>query len=101
MSNLISNMSISIEEVDRIAKLARLKFNETEKKKLQDELSKILDYVGQLKEVESKIADTPIDMEAANLMRDDYDEQSLSPEDVIKQAPAREGNFIKVKSVLE
>jgi aspartyl-tRNA(Asn)/glutamyl-tRNA(Gln) amidotransferase subunit C len=95
-------MSISIEEVDRIAKLARLRFNEEEKQKLQQELSAILDYVDQLKQVEGKVNIEMIeDPDAVNLMRNDVTEELTSPEEFLKQAPERQGNFIKVKSVLD
>lgn len=94
-------MSISLEEVNRIAKLARLSFSEPEKQKLQQELSAILEYVDQLKELEDKVVSESHDPEALNLVRDDVVEMRESPEEFLKQAPAREGNFIKVKSVLE
>ena len=94
-------MSISIDEVNRIAKLARLNFTDPEKQKLQKELSDILNYVDQLKEVEGKALDFDNDPEAMNLMRDDVIETKESPEEFLKQAPAREGNFVKVKSILE
>ena len=94
-------MSISLDEVNRIAKLARLSFTEDEKQKLQGELSAILNYVDQLKEIESKVASESYDKDALNLMRDDVVEISEPAEEFLKQAPAREGNFVKVKSVLE
>lgn len=94
-------MSISFDEVNRIAKLARLSFSEEEKQKLQHELSAILDYVDQLKQVEDKVQAETYDPEALNLMRDDVAEEVKNPEDFLAQAPAREGNFVKVKSVLE
>ena len=94
-------MAISLEEVNRIAKLARLSFNDSEKQKLQHELSDILNYIDQLKQVEGKIIAEQSDPDAVNLMRDDVVEMRESPEEFLKQAPAREGNFVKVKSVLE
>ena len=94
-------MSISIQEVDRIAKLARLTFNDQEKQKLQQELSSILDFVDQLKKIESKVPQSKPDPDALNLMRDDVAEELQSPDEFLKQAPAKEGRFIKVKSVLE
>jgi aspartyl-tRNA(Asn)/glutamyl-tRNA(Gln) amidotransferase subunit C len=95
-------MSISIEEVDRIANLARLKFSDQEKEKLQTELSTILDYVDQFKKIEGKAAAVDLSkLDGLNLMRDDVAEQTIDPEEFLKQAPAREGRFIKVKSVLE
>ena len=98
----VKSMSISTEEVERIAKLSRLSFNEVEKQKLQTELSAILSYVDQLKEINGKadlnLVDEP---DSINLMRDDVVEVTSSPEEFLKQAPARQGNFIKVKSILE
>lgn len=95
-------MAISIDEVNRIAKLSRLTFTDSEKQKLQDELSSILDYVDQLKQIESKtILNLTDDPDALNLVRDDVATEIVSPEEFLKQAPEREGNFIKVKSVLD
>jgi aspartyl-tRNA(Asn)/glutamyl-tRNA(Gln) amidotransferase subunit C len=95
-------MSISIDEVNRIAKLARLSFSDTEKQKLQTELSSILDYVDQLSLLQSKV--TPLivdDPDSINLMRDDVAIDYTPAEEFLAQAPSREGNFVKVKSVLE
>ncbi len=102
-------MAISLEEVNRIAKLARLSFNEAETKKLQHELSDILNYIDQLKQISAKGGSLPAgqagasggDPDAMNLMREDVAEVRESPEVFLKQSPAREGNFVKVKSVLE
>ena len=95
-------MPISIDEVNRIAKLARLSFNETETKKLQHELSAILDYVDQLKQLGGKVdLAEAVDPDAVNLMRDDIAEEQADTEIFLSQAPAREGRFVKVKSILE
>jgi aspartyl-tRNA(Asn)/glutamyl-tRNA(Gln) amidotransferase subunit C len=94
-------MSISIEEVNRIAKLARLNFSDAEKQKLQKELSDILNYVDQLKEIEGKSLDLEVDESSLNLMRDDVAIPVDNPDEFLSQAPAREGKFLKVKSVLE
>lgn len=94
-------MVISIEEVDRIAKLAKLKFDIDTKLKLQQELSNILDYVGQLKEVAPAALEAEENLEGVNLMRDDFDEQTTPPQDLLVAAPDREGDFIKVQSILD
>ncbi len=95
-------MSISIEEVDRIAKLSRLKFSDEEKQKLQSEMSDILGYVDQLKKIEGKVPNVDLsNLDGINLMRDDVVEITSEAEEFLKQAPAREGDFVKVKSVLE
>ncbi len=94
-------MSISSEEVNRIAKLARLSFTEEQKQKLQLELSTILNYVDQLKQLSDKVEAESYDPEALNLTRDDVAEEFIPAEEFLKQAPAREGDFVKVKSILE
>ena len=95
-------MALSIEEVEKIAKLARLEFSDSEKQKLKHELSSILDYIDQLKEVKDKVSEKPFDdPDSVNLMRDDVAEKTIVPEELLKLAPNREGNFVKVKSVLE
>ena len=94
-------MAISLDEVNRISKLARLSFTEDEKQKLQHELSSILDYADQLKQLQSHVEPNIVDdLDAINLMRDDVAFESV-PEDFLAQAPSRQDNFIKVKSVLE
>ena len=94
-------MSLSIEEVDKISKLARINFSDSEKQKLQKELSDILNYVDQLKELEGKSNESDLDPDSLNLVREDVAINPNSPEEFLKQAPAREGNYIKVKSVLD
>ena len=97
-------MSISLPEVERVAKLSRLNFSEAEKAKLQQELSSILNYVDELKAIEGRSgrADlSAIDPATTNLMRDDAAIPSEDPEEFLEQAPARQGQFIKVKSVLD
>lgn len=95
-------MSISKEEVERIAKLARLKFSDFEKEKLQSELSSILEYVDQLKTVKNKVEIRHFeDSDSLNLMRDDVAEPKAKPEEFISQAPDSEDGHVKVKSVLD
>ena len=94
-------MSISLDEVNRIAKLARLSFEEEEKQKLQTELSAILDYVDQLKAIQSKVLGEEYDKDALNLMRDDVAIESADPKSFLDQVPSRHDDYIKVKSILE
>lgn len=93
-------MAISLEQVEKISKLARLEFSEAEKQKLQSELTGILDYVDQINEIQSQNEEWPAP-EAQNLMRDDVSEELSSPSALLAQVPEKEGNFIKVKSILD
>lgn len=93
---------INKSEVEHIAKLARIKINEKEKGMYAGQLAKILDYVDELKEVdtrETKPTHHAIDM--ANIIRSDRVKKSDKQEKILSQAPQREGDFWRVKAVLE
>jgi aspartyl-tRNA(Asn)/glutamyl-tRNA(Gln) amidotransferase subunit C len=94
-------MPISLDEVNRIAKLARLNFTPSEKLKLQKELSDILNYVELLSGLKEKAGETLPDPSSLNLVRDDVVQRPDDAEEFLKQAPGRDGSLIKVKSVLE
>jgi aspartyl-tRNA(Asn)/glutamyl-tRNA(Gln) amidotransferase subunit C len=93
-------MPISLDEVDRIAKLARLSFNDDEKQKFTQELTQILDYVGQISALTDQVdSDESLDPDSVNLMRDDVALETTSPDELIKLAPQSQDGFYKVKSV--
>ena len=94
---------ISKKEVEHIAKLARLGLTEKEIQKFQRELSKILDYMEKLKEVNvSKVKATSHSIKIENIMRSD-DASSQPVERVnklIEAAPEKKKGHIKVKAIL-
>lgn len=94
-------MEITKEETEKLAKLARLRFSEKEIEKMTLEMSGILNYMDQLKEVEEKTSNVLIDPVGVNLTRNDVVDVTIQPEELLKSAPDREGDFYKVKSVLE
>ena len=91
------------EEVKHLAKLARLGLTEKEMEKIQKDLSLILDYFNQLKEVNTEgIEPTshPI-LTKPYLRKDEISKQS--PEKIqrlIEIAPQKERGYIKVKLIL-
>lgn len=94
-------MAIEIKDVEHLAGLARIKISDSEKVLLQHDLEGILAYVSKIKEVESEAKQVEIG-DLYNVMRDDVEPhaQSLFTEDILSQAPAREGNRISVKKIL-
>ncbi|MFH1565279.1 MAG: Asp-tRNA(Asn)/Glu-tRNA(Gln) amidotransferase subunit GatC [bacterium] len=88
-------------QVQNIAKLARLELNEQEIEKFSVQLSSILDYFDQLKEVDTdNIEPTSQVMGLKNMTRDDLVDQVEIREELIACAPERDGKFVKVKNVL-
>jgi len=99
---------ISKQEVQHIAKLARLGLKPREIEKMRKELSSILDYFNLLKEVDvSKIEPTfhPTKhflKEKLNVSREDLEKPQKSEvkNKLIKLAPKRKDRYVKVKSIL-
>ena len=95
-------MAISREEVDHVAFLARLGLTEDEKATLQEQLSAILEHMRTINELDtSQIPPTAQVIPLRNVMRADEPEPSLPVDDVLRNAPDREGTFFRVPPVLE
>lgn len=94
-------MSISIEEVEKIAKLAKLKFTEPEKQKMAIQLADILNYVEKLNELDtSNVQATHHVLNLVNVYREDKTSQCLPPEQATKNAPKKMNNFFSVPKVI-
>lgn len=95
-------MKISREEVLHIALLARLGLTEAEVDKLSEQLSNILENFEILKQVDTtNIPPTAQSIAIQNVLSDDEIAPSLPLNDVLANAPQKEGDFFKVRAVLE
>jgi aspartyl-tRNA(Asn)/glutamyl-tRNA(Gln) amidotransferase subunit C len=95
-------MSVTIKDVEHIAKLAKLRFTEEEKKRLQMELNKILEYMDKIYELDLKDVE-PLENinDTENVFREDKAEKCLTREEALKNAPAKTEEFFKVPKVLD
>ena len=95
-------MTLSIKDVEHVAKLARLELSEADKEKFTVQLASILNYVETLSEIDTKnVAPMLSSSMAANFLRKDELVPSIEHEEIMRNAPDREGNFFKVKKVIE
>ena len=95
-------MSLTLEEVEHIALLARLDLTHEEKKLYQQQLSDILDHVAKLQNLDTKnISTTSSVLPTEARLRDDLPERSLPTDAVLSNAPEAEKNQFKVPPVLE
>lgn len=95
---------IDLEHIKKLSTLARLELTPQELEGFQGDLSRILDYVGKLENVDTSSVSATLHATATpNILRSDTDAIS-TPEDVIQrmldQAPERKNGYIKVKAVL-
>ncbi|HRE40674.1 MAG TPA: Asp-tRNA(Asn)/Glu-tRNA(Gln) amidotransferase subunit GatC [Ignavibacteria bacterium] len=95
-------MAVSIGEVENISKLAKLKFNEEELKKLQTDLNNILEYIDQLNEVNLDDVE-PLENinELVNILRKDEVMQWLTQKEALQNAPDKTGNYFRVPKVID
>ncbi|WP_320666444.1 Asp-tRNA(Asn)/Glu-tRNA(Gln) amidotransferase subunit GatC [Prochlorococcus sp. MIT 1307] len=92
---------ITSEDVLKVAKLARLEIPDDQIEIYTSQLEKILGYVAQLEEVETKdVSPTTRAVEVVNVVREDVVIESTIKEDLLDQAPQREGNFFRVPKIL-
>lgn len=95
-------MSLTIEDVKKVALLARLKLSDEELAKMQEQLSSILDYMQVLQEVDvTDVPPTAQVTDVVNIVRPDEVRPSLSVEEALANAPDRENGYFKVKPVFE
>lgn len=95
---------INKEQVQHIAKLARLRISKKEEERFQKELSGILDYIEVLKQVNTnKVEPTFHPNEALNIMREDKagPEKEEAVNKLISLAPNKKERHIKVKAVFK
>ncbi len=97
-------MSLSREEILKISELAHIKLAEDEIETFRDQMSSVLEYVGQLGGVDVKGIEPAAHISGvSNVLRDD----AVLPADpalrtaLLEEAPAREGDLVKVKAVFK
>ncbi|NQU18792.1 Asp-tRNA(Asn)/Glu-tRNA(Gln) amidotransferase subunit GatC [bacterium] len=95
-------MNISKETVKYISNLARIELTEEEIEKFSLQLNDILRYIEQLKEIDiTNISPTAHILPISNVKRSDEPRSSLKIDEVLKNAPQKEGLFFKVPKVIE
>ena len=95
-------MKLSHEEVRHIAELAKLGVTDEEVERFSRQLSDVLDYVDMLNELDTdEISPTAQVIAVQNVTRTDEPCESLSPEEVLANAPDREGDRFRVHAILE
>ena len=94
-------MSLTRQEVEKIAHLARLALTEEQLTEYQEQLSAVLDYAAMLNELDlSDVEPTAHAVSRQNVMREDKVEPSLPLEDALRNAKHHTQDQFYVQSVL-
>ena len=95
-------MKLGREEVLHIARLARLGLTETEVNRLSEQLSHILENFEILQQVDTTgVSPTAQSVALQNVMSKDEEAPSLPSNEILANAPRKEGDCFRVRAVLE
>ena len=94
-------MSVTIEKVENIARLAKLSFSEDEKEKFVEQFNQILDYMEKLNELDTSGVEPTYNVLALNnVMRPDEVKNWLTQEQAIANAPRSNHGLFSVPKVI-
>ena len=93
---------ISREDVEHVARLARLHLSDDELTRIQAQLSGILGYIDKLRTLDvAGVEPTTHAVPLVNVMRDDEIRPCLPRDEMLANAPDRSGDFFRVPRILE
>jgi len=93
---------IDSNQVEKIAKLSRLKLTPSEVDEFTSQLSAILDYVEKMNELDtSNVEPLAHCLPVHNVFRSDMPEASLGTHTALSNAPRTDGDFFKVPKILD
>lgn len=96
-------MAITKDQIKHVAKLSRLEFDDENIEDFTEKFDSVLNYVEKLKSVDTTGVKPTYHphSDIKNVMRDDVVKDSLDIEEIMKNAPASENGYIKIKKVIE
>ena len=95
-------MEVNDAMIENLATLARLHFNEDEKKEIKEDLQRMIAFIDKLNELNTDGVTPVLHMsDEINVFREDKIQGSISREEGLKNAPETDGVFFKVPKVIK
>lgn len=89
-------------DIEHVARLARLDLSEPEKERMRSQLDAILTYIDKLRRLNTdNVEPTSHAIPMVNVMREDELRPCLPREEMLANAPEREGDFVRVPRIIE
>ena len=94
-------MQIDSSTVDKLADLAKLEFDAEAKKEIIEDLSRVLDFVDKLNELNTDNVEPLVYLtDEKNVLRKDEVIQEISQKDALRNAPQKDSDYFIVPKVL-
>ena len=94
-------MNVNDELIDKLANLARLKFNSEEKEDIKSDLQQMIGFIDKLNELDTTGVEPLLHMsENINVLREDEVSGTISREEAFRSAPLHDEQFFKVPKVI-
>ena len=95
-------MEVNDALIEKLAHLARLRFNDTEKEEIKHDLQRMIAFVEKLNELDLEGIEPLVHMsDEVNVLREDEITGSISREEALKNAPLHDDQFFKVPKVIK
>jgi len=96
-------VALTPQQVENVARLARLSLSADEVERFGEQLSSILDYIEKLQQLDvSGVQPTTHAVGVTSTpLRDDEQRPSLSPDEALANAPQRDGTYFLVPRIIE
>lgn len=99
---IIQGMPLTHQEVEHIAKLARLELSPAQEELYRQQLSSILDYIAKLRQLDTReVPPTAGGGLTRMVLRADEPRPGLTPEELLRNAPQAEDHQFKIPPVFE
>ena len=94
---------MEIKDIEKLAKLARIELTDGEKQSYLKEITAILGYVDQIKEVVAKVGEERKVGDLRNVMREEMviNESGINTDVLVAEFPRKKDDYLKVKKILE
>ena len=94
--------TISLSQVEHVARLARLELSAADKERMRRELDGILSYIDTLRALQTDgVEPTSHAVPLTNVMREDEPRPSVPQTDMLANAPDPSGEFFRVPRIIE
>lgn len=95
-------MKLTYDQVKKVAKLANLELSEVQEEEYTKQLSRILDYIDQLKKVDTRNVEPTFNvMGLSNIWRDDEVIPGLSQDEALQNTTEKNDGLFITKGVFE